>query len=107
MMETGGYSGPQLFERSVALVARYRSLLDQGPQSQPDTEQGKDTEEAVAASTTRKVIFASGGITNGQQARAALDAGASVAMMYTGIVYGGIGTVTRVKQELRESLQKK
>lgn len=114
LKETGGYSGPQLFERSVALISRYRSLLDKGLASQPDaagnTEQPQPTNKSddipAVADTPRKVIFASGGITNGQQARAALDAGASVAMMYTGIVYGGIGTVTRVKQELRE-LQKK
>ncbi|KAJ5525812.1 Aldolase-type TIM barrel [Penicillium frequentans] len=96
LKETGGYSGPQLFDRSVPLVARYRALLDQGPPS----------ESADAAQQPRKVIFASGGITNGQQARAALDAGASVAMMYTGITYGGIGTVTRVKEEMRELLKK-
>jgi dihydroorotate dehydrogenase len=50
----------------------------------------------------RKVIFASGGINNGSQAQKALEAGASVAMMYTGIVYGGVGTITRVKQELQD-----
>ncbi|KAJ5666862.1 hypothetical protein N7462_011271 [Penicillium macrosclerotiorum] len=109
LTETGGYSGPQLFDRSVALVARYRAMLDQGPPSQ--TEAPTSTDEAGAAAETpahaRKVIFASGGITTGQQARQALEAGASVAMMYTGVVYGGIGTVTRVKQELREELQKK
>jgi hypothetical protein len=33
----------------------------------------------------RKVIFASGGITTGKEAREALKAGASVAMMYTGV----------------------
>lgn len=103
LKETGGYSGPQLFDRSVALVARYRALLDQGPPSQTDAPDAEQT----PANAPRKVIFASGGITTGQQARAALDAGASVAMMYTGVVYGGIGTVTRVKQELREELQKK
>ena len=37
---------------------------------------------------------------------AVLDAGASVAMMYTAIVYGGVGTVTRVKKEMREIKQK-
>ncbi|KAI9934721.1 hypothetical protein ASPWEDRAFT_116799 [Aspergillus wentii DTO 134E9] len=96
--ETGGYSGPQLFDRTVALVARYRAHLDEAP-AEPNS-------EAVAASSPRKVLFASGGITNGAQARAVLDAGASVAMMYTGIVYGGTGTVTRVKQELREEKKK-
>jgi len=105
LMETGGYSGPQLFDRSVALVARYRALLDQGPPSKTDGP--TDADQTPVADAPRKVIFASGGITTGQQARRALDAGASVAMMYTGVVYGGIGTVTRVKQELREELQKK
>ncbi|KAL5336239.1 hypothetical protein BJX70DRAFT_390163 [Aspergillus crustosus] len=94
LKETGGYSGPQLFDQTVALVSRYRAKLD------------AESEKAGAAKDlsglTRKIIFASGGITNGKQARAALDAGASVAMMYTGVVYGGVGTVTRVKQELRE-----
>lgn len=113
LRETGGYSGPQLFDRSVALVARYRALLDQGPPSQMDAtsnheQPATETDKpSSVADTPRKVIFASGGITTGKQARAALDAGASVAMMYTGLVYGGIGTVTRVKQELREELQKK
>lgn len=103
LKETGGYSGPQLFDRSVALVARYRALLDQGPPSKADAPDAEQT----PADVPRKVIFASGGITTGKQARQALDAGASVAMMYTGVVYGGIGTVTRVKQELREELKKK
>ncbi|KAJ5273196.1 Dihydroorotate reductase PyrE [Penicillium angulare] len=102
MKETGGYSGPELFDRSTALVARYRSLLDQGPSQTSDA-----AAEQAPAEQPRKVLFVSGGITNGQQALAALNSGASVAMMYTGITYGGIGTVTRVKQEMREELQKK
>jgi dihydroorotate dehydrogenase len=109
LKETGGYSGPQLFDRSVALVARYRALLDRGPPSASDAKSdAPESEQAVekASNSPRKVIFASGGITTGREAQAALDAGASVAMMYTGIVYGGIGTVTRVKKELREELKK-
>ena len=35
LLEQGGYSGPQLFENTVALVRRYRKLLDQRPQSGP------------------------------------------------------------------------
>jgi dihydroorotate dehydrogenase len=54
-------------------------------------------------SSPRKLIFASGGIGNGSQAQEALDAGAAVAMMYTATVYGGVGTITRVKRELKES----
>ncbi|KAF9249427.1 hypothetical protein DTO027I6_2327 [Penicillium roqueforti] len=104
LKETGGYSGPQLFNRSIALVARYRALLDQGP---PSSATNSDKSVGKVSGLPRKVIFASGGITTGEEAREALKAGASVAMMYTGIVYGGVGTVTRVKQELREELQKK
>ncbi|KAA8650610.1 hypothetical protein EYZ11_002760 [Aspergillus tanneri] len=89
LTETGGYSGPQLFDRMVALVARYRGELDARAEGEQEKKQ-------------RKVIFASGGITSGAQAQAALQAGASVAMMYTGVVYGGVGTVTRVKQEMKE-----
>ncbi|KAB8073799.1 hypothetical protein BDV29DRAFT_174758 [Aspergillus leporis] len=123
LKETGGYSGPQLFDRTVTLVARYRALLDQATvapglaeaakeattrvvQTEPDSENVPPVETPNPANQLRrKVIFASGGITNGKQAQAVLDAGASVAMMYTGVVYGGIGTVTRVKQEMREVKQ--
>ena len=34
--EQGGYSGPQLFERTLALVKVYRKVLDEGTQRQPD-----------------------------------------------------------------------
>ncbi|KAL4964153.1 dihydroorotate dehydrogenase 2 [Aspergillus stella-maris] len=131
LQETGGYSGPQLFDRTVTLVARYRALLDavveentssenpgaakaskalaeSATATEPDSENIPPVDAApsvgAAGGLSPKVIFASGGITNGKQARAVLDAGASVAMMYTGVVYGGIGTVTRVKQELREEI---
>lgn len=93
LSERGGYSGPQLFERTVALVARYRALLDNNNDN--------DDIGAEAHAAPAKVIFASGGITTGKQALAVLEAGASVAMMYTALTYGGIGTVTRVKQEMR------
>lgn len=120
LKETGGYSGPQLFDRTVTLVARYRALLDTpnlpdleklaraqtatATGVEPDRENvpGVEAPRPVGDKYARKTIFASGGITSGEQARATLDAGASVAMMYTGVVYGGVGTVTRVKQELRK-----
>lgn len=54
--------------------------------------------------TKEKVIFATGGITNGKQALEVLNAGASVAMVYTAMVYGGAGTITRIKQEMREEI---
>ncbi|PYI08165.1 dihydroorotate reductase pyre [Aspergillus sclerotiicarbonarius CBS 121057] len=123
LKETGGYSGPQLFGRTVTLVSRYRSLLDAtapttpkvieaqeasatATQAEPDVENLPPVEAPSASEVLpRKVIFASGGITNGQQAKAVLNAGASVAMMYTAITYGGMGTVTRVKDELRKEQQ--
>ncbi|KAK0761419.1 hypothetical protein N5P37_006369 [Trichoderma harzianum] len=89
LMETGGYSGPAMFDRTLDLVGRYRKLLD----SQPSEGKGE-----------QKVLFATGGITNGEQALKVLNAGASVAMVYTGLVYGGVGTVTRMKKEMRDAL---
>jgi dihydroorotate dehydrogenase len=68
MKETGGYSGPQLFNRTVNLVRRYRQTLDQG------------LEKHDAAP---KVIFGSGGITNGKQALEVLNAGADMVQIYT------------------------
>jgi dihydroorotate dehydrogenase len=178
LLEQGGYSGPQMFERTLALVKKYRKTLDGGPkqptsESQPvsekpdsDSRNGDkpalaitDKLETTAFSNTdavlssaasaisktpmeassepspsattlddisesapilsptdsktiapaptmpgpRKVLFATGGITNGRQAREILDAGASVAMVYTALIYGGVGTITRIKEEMREA----
>ncbi|KAH9222961.1 hypothetical protein DL95DRAFT_379867 [Leptodontidium sp. 2 PMI_412] len=55
----------------------------------------------------QKVIFATGGITNGKQALEILNAGASVAQVYTALVYGGSGTITKIKKEMREEIQKR
>ena len=57
--------------------------------------------------STPKVIFATGGITNGKQALEVLNAGASVAMVYTALVCGGVGTISRIKDELRTEIHKK
>ncbi|KAH6611986.1 hypothetical protein C7974DRAFT_370276 [Boeremia exigua] len=140
LLEQGGYSGPQLFERTRALVARYRRALDAGPaRPSPESPSSESPSSATptphaapapadadptafddlstsAPSSTslspaspapstpgpRKVIFATGGITTGAQARAVLDAGASVVQVYTAMIYGGAGTVSRIKRELRE-----
>ena len=53
-----------------------------------------------------KVIFATGGITNGKQAVEILNAGASVAMVYTAMIYSGAGTITRIKGEMRDEIRK-
>jgi dihydroorotate dehydrogenase len=196
LLEQGGFSGPHLFERTVALVKRYKKLLDgrsppptkdemsraelemkaeeieeslqkdetshkasTGTTSRkpvdsvqtsvdtgrmafrppPDNEQSeskplfnppkerffdqssnererlrsiKEAIEQLPAHEEKdttvdqpKVIFATGGITNGKQALEALNAGASVAMVYTALVYGGVGTVSRIKDEMREEMK--
>jgi len=37
LLEEGGYSGPQLFEKTVALTKRYRMILDEGMEQKPET----------------------------------------------------------------------
>ena len=102
MRETGGYSGPEMFERTRALVWRYRMVLDEmGGFDEAGGQRGKGREDRP------KVIFASGGITDGVRALQVLEAGASVAMVYTGMVYGGAGTVTRMKRELRTEMKRR
>lgn len=189
LLEQGGYSGPQLFERTVALTKRYRRLLDEGmdqtpkepastkaiddaPQRDPNKDVSTriketverdvknlkpDTPEAHAESKSqpliqipprnnpfssdqpstspstsafsadthinqlppitqsepskeppkRKVIFATGGIQNGKQALEVLEAGASVAQVYTALVYGGVGCIARMKDEMREEMKRR
>ncbi|KAL9019090.1 MAG: hypothetical protein Q9185_003632 [Variospora sp. 1 TL-2023] len=210
LLEQGGYSGPQTFAHTVALVKRYRTMLDEGAyprnndnnDSEPipppftsipspletpasthppitdaeiDASVARDKEhikpptpEAQAESTSqsifripernnpfnlsssspspdpsvpdatapspssssktpthppapsnhpssspsssapdRKVIFATGGITTGAQAVEVLAAGADVAQVYTALVYGGIGTVSKIKEEMRGELRKR
>lgn len=53
------------------------------------------------------MIFASGGISQGQQVLELLEAGASVAMVYTALVYGGVGTISKIKGEMREEMKKR
>ncbi|KAI1373959.1 FMN-linked oxidoreductase [Hypoxylon crocopeplum] len=126
MTETGGYSGPMMFDRTVDLVRRYRKMLDGQALHSPKVEK-MVADEAVDASITaiegtitgfsenepktsstepleQKVIFATGGITDGRRALEILDAGASLAMVYTGLVYGGAGTITRMKSEMKEEM---
>jgi len=62
------------------------------------------TDKSFKKQVSPKVIFATGGITNGKQALEVLDAGANVAMVYTALVYGGVGTISRIKDEMRHEL---
>lgn len=193
MLEQGGYSGPQLFPKTLDLVKRYRKTLDAGPSfddsdstsaattppstpsdstpsptSTPENVEGsvlekiadttkrdeanlkpespspqtspqpliqiperhrsKSAEDSSPAHSTShpidittkvtqaapsvarsepKFIFASGGITNGEQALEVLSAGASVAMIYTAMTYGGVGTVSRIKAEMWDEIVKR
>ncbi|KAI0537089.1 hypothetical protein GGR58DRAFT_472995 [Xylaria digitata] len=134
LTETGGYSGPMMLGRTVDLVGRYRKMLDSHSWRElvqerklvdeavdasiagvDDTIVGVPKEglankreviTAPAPSNTleQKVIFATGGITNGHDALKVLNAGASIAMVYTGLVYGGAGTITRMKDEIKKEM---
>ena len=179
LAETGGYSGPLMFDRTEDLVRRYRKMLDSrslaspvpgrpgaaegsaaaalpaappekvvdeeavdtslaaiegtitgmvedtsptskkvappgspssaspapsAPTSSSPLDAPPPTTEAPGQQQQQKVIWATGGISTGQQALRVLNAGASVAMVYTGLVYGGAGTVTRMKREMREEM---
>ena len=92
--EEGGYSGPHLFPRTLALVRRYRAILD-------------DHTPNPTPTAKRKVVFASGGITNGAEALQVLEAGADVVQIYTAMVYGGVGVVGRMKGEMRAAMRER
>jgi dihydroorotate dehydrogenase len=114
LTETGGFSGPAMFDRTLDLVGRYRKMLDARSLQDSEEQGGDDVAQALQSGVSakaqdskqppRKVIFATGGIKNGEQALKVLNAGASVAMIYTSMVYGGAGTVTRIKGEMRSPL---
>ncbi|EXJ90288.1 hypothetical protein A1O1_03387 [Capronia coronata CBS 617.96] len=74
------------------------------PKAQRDAMDQLGTEIHLPPSDSPKVIFATGGITNGKQALEVLNAGANVAMVYTALVYGGVGTITRMKDEMRAEM---
>lgn len=100
LTETGGYSGPGMFSRTLDLVGRYRKMMD----AYVYEDRHGDAPGSSKTGKQQKVLFATGGITNGEQALQVLNAGASVAMVYTGMVYGGAGTITRIKTEMRKEL---
>jgi len=73
----GGLSGPVLFPRAVEVVARLRKRL------------GGDA-----------CIIGVGGISTATDARALLDAGATLVQGYTGFVYGGPMWAARINRDL-------
>jgi dihydroorotate dehydrogenase len=110
LAEEGGFSGPAMFGRTLDLVKRYRKMLDgcslREESASATTVPALDgTVSGKAESPEQKVVFATGGIANGRQALDILNAGASVAMVYTAMVYGGSGTVTEIKREMKKSLE--
>ena len=92
MAEQGGFSGPWTFPQTLSLVKRYRKTLDEASRATGEAE--------------RKEIFASGGITSGKDVLDVLEAGASVAMTYTGLTYGGVGFVGGLKREMGEEMRR-
>lgn len=88
-------------------AAPYASI---GPTTPPpsvsaDSKSSKPSERGGAKDFEPKVIFATGGITNGEQCLQILNAGASVCQIYTAMMYGGVGTVTRIKEEMRREMR--
>ncbi|KAI5298820.1 hypothetical protein KEM56_003756 [Ascosphaera pollenicola] len=112
LAETGGFSGPHLVGTTINMVARYRQMIDK-PIEEGIIKPRPESENVVStlpdASTwdknARKVFFASGGITNARNVLDAQKAGAKCAMIYTTLVYNGIGTITRMKSDMRELLK--
>ena len=102
----------------LRLPERNNPFTDTPPQSDPSRTLSSSTHPdqlprapSTSNSTSSspfqpKVIFATGGITNGAQALEVLNAGASLAMVYTTLVYNGVGTITRIKDEMRQEMRK-
>jgi len=75
--QPGGLSGPPLFHRSTAVLARVH-VLTQG----------------------RIPLIGIGGIDSGAAAIAKIEAGASLLQLYTGLVFHGPGLLARIKRDL-------
>jgi len=80
--EAGGLSGPPLFARSTAMLAR-AYLLARG----------------------RLVLIGAGGVSSGQDALAKIQAGARLVQLYTAFAYDGPALLPRLKSELAAALR--
>ena len=76
--ETGGLSGAPVFKKSTEVVRQLAAQLK-----------------------GRLPIIAAGGILSGADAKAKIDAGASLVQVYSGLVFRGPGLVTEVARSLR------
>jgi dihydroorotate dehydrogenase len=75
--EAGGVSGPPLFHRSTAMLARVH-VLTHG----------------------RVPLIGIGGVDSGTAAIAKIEAGATLLQLYTGLVYEGPGLIARIERDL-------
>jgi len=80
--ESGGLSGAPLLEASTAVLARFH-----------------------AAAAGRVALVGAGGIADGAGAYAKIRAGARAVQLYSALVYGGPGLVTRIKRDLAARLR--
>jgi dihydroorotate dehydrogenase len=80
--ETGGLSGAPLMGLSTQMLVRFH-----------------------AACAGRSVLVGAGGIASGADAYAKIRAGASAVQLYSAMVYGGPGLVTRIKADLAARLR--
>ncbi|OYX02189.1 MAG: dihydroorotate dehydrogenase (quinone) [Caulobacter vibrioides] len=80
--EGGGLSGAPLLEASTAVLARFH-----------------------AAAAGRVALIGAGGVADGAGAYAKIRAGARAVQLYSALVYGGPGLVTRIKRDLAARLR--
>ena len=81
--EQGGLSGRPLFRLSTRMLA-----------------------ETFVRAESAFPLIAAGGIDSGATAIAKIKAGATLLQLYTGLVYGGIGVVTEIKEDLTAALKR-
>merc|ERR1712093_3816 len=98
-ISTGDEPGSNIAEKLESTKEVVSSAVSAAVSGVKDTISGKPHEQ--------EVIFATGGITNGKQALEILNAGASVAQVYTALTYGGSGTITRIKREMKEEIERR
>jgi dihydroorotate dehydrogenase len=81
--ESGGLSGRPLFVRSTRMLARVYRLTE-----------------------GRLPLIGVGGIDSGEAALAKIAAGASLIQLYTGLVFEGLGLISRIKQALLAGMER-
>jgi len=81
--ESGGLSGRPLFARSTRMLARVYRLTE-----------------------GRLPLIGVGGIDSGEAALAKIAAGASLIQLYTGLVFEGLGLISRIKQALLAGMER-